>query len=47
MTQGGTLDQTVANLKEAIALHLEGDEMDTLGLATPLALHVTFDEDVG
>ena len=46
VTQGRTLDQTVANLKEAIALHLEGDETGTLGLATPLALHVTFDEDV-
>ena len=46
VTQGRTLDQTVANLKEAIALHLEGDDTGTLGLATPLALHVTFDEDV-
>ena len=46
VTQGRTLDQTVANLKDAIALHLEGDDTGTLGLATPLALHVTFDEDV-
>jgi predicted RNase H-like HicB family nuclease len=46
VTQGRTLDQTVANLREAIALHLEGDDPETLGLATPLALHVTIEEDV-
>jgi predicted RNase H-like HicB family nuclease len=46
VTQGRTLDQTLANLKEAIALHLEGDETGTLGLSTPLALHVTFDDSV-
>lgn len=46
VTQGRTLDQTLANLKEAIALHLEGDETGTLGLSTPVALHVTFDDNV-
>ena len=32
VTQGHTLDETVANLKEAVALHLEGEDPETFGL---------------
>jgi predicted RNase H-like HicB family nuclease len=33
VTQGATLDETVANLREAVALHLEGEDLAALGLA--------------
>ena len=33
VTQGRTLDEVAANLKEAIALHLEGEDLAQLGLA--------------
>ena len=32
VTQGQTLDETVQNLREAILLHLEGEDMEQLGL---------------
>ena len=34
VTQGQTLDETVANLREAIALHLEDENMEALGLVS-------------
>ena len=34
VTQGTTLDETLANLQEAIALHLEGEDLSELGLAS-------------
>ena len=34
VTQGTTLDETLANLQEAIALHLEGEDLSVLGLAS-------------
>ncbi len=33
VTQGRTLDETMANLREAVALHLEGEDLSELGLA--------------
>jgi predicted RNase H-like HicB family nuclease len=33
VTQGKTLDETVKNLREAIQLHLEGEDLQELGLA--------------
>lgn len=33
VTQGRTLDETVQNLREAIQLHLEGEDLADLGLA--------------
>ena len=33
VTQGKTLDEVVANLKEAIALHLEGENLTDYDLA--------------
>ncbi len=39
VTQGGTLDQTINNLREAIKLHLEGEDLEEMGLvATPPVL---------
>ena len=32
VTQGRTLDEALANLREAVALHLEGEDLATLGL---------------
>jgi predicted RNase H-like HicB family nuclease len=31
VTQGGTLDETIANLEEAVALHLEGENPEEFG----------------
>ncbi len=33
VTQGQTLDETVTNLREAITLHLEGEDLQQLGFA--------------
>lgn len=39
VTQGKTVDETIANLREAVALHLEGEDLAELGLAEhPVAL---------
>lgn len=40
VTQGATLDETVENLREAIALHLDGEDLHELGLAPPLTVLV-------
>ena len=47
VTQGRTLDEAVTNLKEAVALHLEGEAIRGLGLAAPLTLSVTYEEPFG
>ena len=33
VTQGRTLDELAANIREAISLHLEGENLDELGFA--------------
>ena len=33
VTQGGTLDEVVANLREVVALALEGEDLEALGIA--------------
>jgi predicted RNase H-like HicB family nuclease len=33
VTQGATLDEVSANLREAVALHLQGEDLASLGLA--------------
>lgn len=43
VTQGRTLDETIANLKEAIALHLDGEDSASLGLAPSPRLVVTYE----
>ena len=34
VTQGQTLDETVQNLREALQLHLEGEDLAEMGLAS-------------
>jgi predicted RNase H-like HicB family nuclease len=43
VTQGATLDATIANLKEAVALHLDGENLEELGLAPEPTLLVTLE----
>ena len=45
VTQGQTLDETAANLREAVSLHLEGEDLAALGLAPDPVLSVTFELD--
>ena len=43
VTQGKTLDETIANLREAVALHLDGEDLKTLGLAPDPVILITFE----
>ena len=43
VTQGTTLDETVANLKEAVALHLEGEDLAEMGLVPHPTLLITME----
>ena len=43
VTQGKTLDETMQNLREAIALHLEGEDLAELGLSAHPPLLVTME----
>ena len=43
VTQGATLDEVTANLKEAVELHLEGEDPAKWGLASRPTLVVTFE----
>ena len=43
VTQGKTLDETIANLQEAVALHLEGEDLEALGLEPNPALLIYTD----
>jgi len=43
VTQGATLDEVVANLKEAVELHLEGEDLAELGLAPNPTILVTLE----
>jgi predicted RNase H-like HicB family nuclease len=43
VTQGGTLDEVTRNLKEAVALHLEGEDLPALGLAPNPTILVTLE----
>ena len=43
VTQGRTLDETVANLQEAVELHLDGEDMADYGLAPDPTLLVTIE----
>ena len=43
VTQGRTLDEVVSNLREALALHLEGEDLDSLGLTRSPRLVVTYE----
>jgi len=43
VTQGKTLDETIANLQEAVALHLEGEDPGDFGLISNPALLITME----
>jgi predicted RNase H-like HicB family nuclease len=43
VTQGKTLDETLANLQEALALHLEGENLADFDLAPNPSLMVTLE----
>jgi len=43
VTQGKTLDETIANLQEAVGLHLEGEDLEELGLSPSPALIVSME----
>jgi len=43
VTQGATLDEVTANLKEAVELHLEGEDPSKWGLVSRPTLLITFE----
>ncbi|MCK5833861.1 type II toxin-antitoxin system HicB family antitoxin [bacterium] len=43
ITQGTTLDDTVANLKEAISLHLEDENLSELGFVESPQIDIKFE----
>jgi predicted RNase H-like HicB family nuclease len=43
VTQGPTIDETVQNLREAIRLHLEGEDLAEMGLVSNPPLLVTME----
>ena len=43
VTQGRTLDEALANLREAVALHLEGEDLAALGLEGLRRIQVTYE----
>ena len=45
VTEGDTLDEVTANIREAVALHLEGENMADLGLAPNPAVLATMELD--
>lgn len=43
VTQGKTLDETVQNLREALQLHLEGEDLTEMGLVPSPPVLVTME----
>ena len=43
VTQGHTLDESLANLREALDLHLDGEDLGALGLSDSPRLSVTYE----
>ena len=43
VTQGETLDEVTTNLREAVALHLDGEDLTTLGFAAEPTIIVTLE----
>jgi len=42
VTQGRTVDEVLANLREAIALHLEGEDLESMGLI-PRRIEISYE----
>jgi hypothetical protein len=47
VTQGNTLDEVVSNLREALSLHLEGEDLAAVGVARSPRLVVTYESVLG
>ena len=45
VTQGDTLDEVTANIREAIGLHLEGEDLAELGLSPEPTILATMELD--
>lgn len=45
VTQGGTAEEAMANLEEAIAFHLKGEDLEELGLAPDAEIRVDMEDD--
>jgi len=45
VTEGDTLDEVTTNIREAIGLHLEGEDLAELGIAEHPAVVVTMEFD--
>jgi len=43
VTQGKTLDETIANLREAVALHLEGENLADFDLVPQPSIFITME----
>jgi predicted RNase H-like HicB family nuclease len=43
VTQGQTLDETLENLREAVSLHLDGENLEDFGLAPNPTVLVTME----
>ncbi|MBN2076236.1 MAG: type II toxin-antitoxin system HicB family antitoxin [Dehalococcoidales bacterium] len=43
VTQGKTIDETIANLNEAVVLHLEGENLEDFDLAPNPSLLITME----
>jgi len=43
VTQGATIDETVANLREATELHLDGEDLAEFGLAPNPTIVITME----
>ncbi len=43
VTQGATLDEIARNLREAVDLHLSGEDLESLGLAPDPTILVTLE----
>ena len=43
VTEGDTLDEVIANLREAVALHVEGEDMTALGFVAEPRIVVTLE----
>jgi predicted RNase H-like HicB family nuclease len=43
VTQGETLDEVTANLRDAVALHLDGEDLAALGFAAEPTIIVTLE----
>lgn len=47
VTQGATLDEVIKNLNDALALHLEGEDLAAFGLSSHLRLQLSFELPLG